>query len=342
MHVNQKQARGPWTTALTLASVACAVSLSLAASAFGQQIPVGASGTLSPDTYLKQPMPGNAPLYPNGAHTYRDAEMAMVAFTTDEDKAAALIPKELQLIKIPQLPGQASALAIIAKYRENDQLGPYMEAIISLPVLFKGQLYLYVPYIYVDTDAAMGAGREFGGYPKKIANIQMRHFGSLWLGTMSRGTIQEKSADPNFSDILSVSMRKAGRLFAIPLSENKSPELPFPYNQILPMPSPTGEPQSYVLPTMGLRRIQGVGPGANGSDDAVIAQLVTTPWRVSQGAFYAASEVSLEFYPSKEDPIAQTLPINSVLAGVILRADVMTTAPGEDWSVAADLLKSSQ
>jgi hypothetical protein len=66
---------------------------------------------------------------------------------------------------------------------------------------------------------------------------------------------------------------------------------------------------------------------------------VTTPWRVSQGAFFAASEVSLEFYASKEDPLAQTLPINSVLAGVILRADVMTTAPSEDWSVAADLMK---
>jgi hypothetical protein len=93
---------------------------------------------------------------------------------------------------------------------------------------------------------------------------------------------------------------------------------------------------------MGLRRVQGVGPGAGGSDDAVIAQLVTSPWRVTDGAFYAASEVSLEFYPSKEDPIAQMLPINSVLAGVILRADAMTTAPGQDWAVAADLLKSNQ
>jgi hypothetical protein len=82
-----------------------------------------------------------------------------------------------------------------------------------------------VPYIYVDTDAAMAAGR-FGGYPKKIADIQRRHFGSLWLGTMSRGMKEAKTADPNFSDIVSVSMRKAGRLFAIPLSGDKSPELP--------------------------------------------------------------------------------------------------------------------
>lgn len=342
MHVASKQpsrgTRRMRSAALRFASVACALSLSICASAFGQQIPAGANGTLSPDVYLKQTMPGQAPLYPTETYTYRDTEMALVAFTTDEEKAAALIPKELQLVKIPQLPGQAGAVAVFAKYRGNDQIGPYMEVIIDIPVLYKNQLYLYVPYIYVDTDAAMAAGREFGGYPKKIANIQMRHFGSLWLGTMSRGTKEAKTADPNFSDIVSVSMRKAGRLFAIPLSGDKSPELPFPYNEILPMPPPTGTPQSYALPTMGLRRIQGVGASAG---DAVIAQLVTTPWRISQGAFYAASEVSLEFYPSKEDPIAQTLPVNSVLAGVILRADVMTTAPDE-WSVAADLLKPAQ
>jgi hypothetical protein len=325
-------------TAAWLFSVAFSLSLSIGGSAFSQQIPAGASGTLSPDVYLKQTMPGQAPLYPTEEYTYRDTEMSLVAFTTDEDKAAALIPKELQLVKIPQLPGQASAVAVFAKYRGNDQVGPYMEVIIDLPVLYKGQLYLYVPYIYVDTDAAMAAGREFGGYPKKLANIQMRHYGSLWLGTMSRGTAQQKSADPNFSDIVSVSMKKAGRLFAVPLSGDKSPELPFPYNEILPMPPPTGQAQSYVLPTMGLRRIQGVGTGPNGSANAVIAQLVTTPWRVSQGAFYTANEVSLEFYPSKEDPIAQMLPINSVLAGVIMRADVMTTNPDE-WAIAADLLK---
>jgi Acetoacetate decarboxylase (ADC) len=294
---------------------------------------------LSPDVYLHQNMPGQSPLYPSGVpYTYRDTEMTIVAFTTDEDKAAALIPKELQLIKIPQLPGQSSAMAIFAKYRENDQIGPYMEMIVNIPVLYKGQLYLYVPYIYVDTDAAMAAGREYGGYPKKIANIQMRSYGALRLSTMSRSSMQEKSADPNFSDIASSSMKKGGQLFSIPLAADKSPQLPFPYNLILPMPAPTGAPQDYVLTTMGLRRIAGVGAGAGGADDSVIAQLITSPWKVSQGAVYAASDISLEFTPSKEDPIAQMVPVNSVLAGVVLRADVMTTAPAE-WRIATDLKK---
>jgi len=302
------------------------------------KIPAGAKGTLSPNVYLKESMPAHAPTYRvPGAAVYRDTEMAMVAFTTDEDKAAALIPEQLQLVKIPQLPGQASAFATFAKYRENDQLGPYMEVIVNIPVLHKGQLSLYVPYIYVDTDAAMASGREYGGYPKKLAKIEMRHFGSLWLGTMSRAMLG-KPSDPNFSDIVSVSMRKAGRLFNIPMSADKSPQLPFPYNQILPIPPPTGKPQDYVLLTMGLRRVQGVGPDAN---NAAIAQLITTPWVISSGAFYTADEASLEFYPSKDDPIAQTLPVNAVLAGIILRAEVMTTT-ATDWRMAEDLLKPSR
>ena len=81
-----------------------------------------------------------------------------------------------------------------------------------------------------------------------------------------------------------------------------------------------------------------VAGGMAGAAAGLVAQPTEA---VSQGAFFAASEVSLEFYPSKEDPIAQTLPINSVLAGVILRADLMTTDPRE-WAVAVDLLKPGQ
>jgi len=321
-----------------LVTTACALALGTGASA--QELPAGLSGTLSPDIYLTQNMPGHAPLYPaGGPFIYRDTEMTLVAFATDEAKAAALIPEELQLVSIPQLPGQASAMLVFANYRENDQIGPYMEAIVNIPVIYEGQLYLYVPFIYVDTDAAMAAGREYGGYPKKLANIQMRSYGALKLATMSRSTMQEKAADPNFSEIASASMSMGGQLFSIPLPADAMPQLPFPYNLILPMPAATGAPQDYVLTTMGLRRIPGVGPGEGGSDDAVIAELVSSPWKVSEGEVFAANDISIAFNPSDEDPIAQMLPINSIIGGAILHAETMVTSPSEDWKVVVDLLK---
>jgi hypothetical protein len=78
-----------------------------------------------------------------------------VAFATDAEKAAALIPKELQLVKLP-LPGQSAANLIFAKYRECS-LGPYMEVIISIPVLHNGNVYGFITGIYVDNDAARQA-----------------------------------------------------------------------------------------------------------------------------------------------------------------------------------------
>ena len=39
-----------------------------------------------------------------------------------------------------------------------------------------------MPFIYVNTDAAMASGREIGRYPKKIANIGLEQFGDEWRG----------------------------------------------------------------------------------------------------------------------------------------------------------------
>ena len=118
----------------------------------------GLKGTLSPEEYRTKPIPSWGPTYPGMAAAYRNMDYVCVAFATDPEKAAALIPKELELINIPALGGQAAANLVFAKYRECD-LGPYMEVIVSIPVLHKGQIYAYVPAIYVDNDAALLAGR---------------------------------------------------------------------------------------------------------------------------------------------------------------------------------------
>jgi hypothetical protein len=214
-----------------------------------------------------------------------------------------------------------------------------MEMIVSIPVLHKGQLYLYVPAIYVDTDSALTAGREVGGYPKKLAQITMRNYGNQFFSHMSRGSAQEKTADPNFSDVASSSVTKGGKLFSVPLPADKPVQLPFPYNLLLPTPQATGKPQDYVLSTIGLRRIPGVGSGANGYNGAEVLQLIGTPWHVTKADIFAGDAASMELYPSKEDPIGQILPFNSVLGAYILRGD-MYTAAGE-WVVLEDLKKNN-
>jgi Acetoacetate decarboxylase (ADC) len=297
----------------------------------------GIKGTLQAEEYATKTMPHWGETYNAARAAYRNMDYVCVAFATDADKAAALIPKELALVQIPAIPGQAAANVVFAKYRECD-LGPYMEVIVSLAVLHDGKPYGYIPAIYVDNDAALLAGRELGGYPKKMARITMRNYGELFLSHMSRGSIQKKTADPNFSDLASSSVTKGEKLFSVPLPAGSTIQLPSPYDLLLPLPPPKGEPQDLVVPTMALRRVPGVGPGPGGAAGAEVLQLVGTPWHVTKADIYAGNAAGLELYASTEDPIGQLLPVNAVLGAFIIRGDMYTKA--DEWVVLEDLRKN--
>jgi hypothetical protein len=214
-----------------------------------------------------------------------------------------------------------------------------MEAFITITVLHKGKPYGFITAIYVDNDAALLAGRELGAAPKKMAQITMRNYGNLFLSHMSRGSIQRKTADPNFSDLASSSVTKGTKLFSVPLPADKTVQLPPPYNMLLPLPPPTGKPQEYLVSTMGLRRVPGVGPGPNGAAGAEVLQLVGVPWHVTRAEFFAADAAGLELFTSKEDPLGQLLPCNSVLGAFILRGDMNTKA--DEWMLLEDLKKNN-
>ncbi|MBW2023200.1 MAG: acetoacetate decarboxylase family protein [Deltaproteobacteria bacterium] len=323
---------------IILAVALICISLIFAGASFAQEPAFKSSGKgkLTAEQINAHPiMPWWMPATPESQpYKYRNIDMVAVAFATDQDKAAALVPDELDLLALPGMPGQSAASLIFAKYRENDQTGPYTEAIVTIPVLAKGMPFLYVAAIYVDTDAALIAGREFGGYPKKIAKITMYNYGNLFLSRLCRATAQEKTADPQFYDIASSNVTKGGRLFSVPLRTKKIKQLPFPYNMLLPLPKATGKPQPYVLPTIGLRTIPGVGKA---SGHAEVQQLIGTPWIITRAEVYAGLNPSIDLIPSIEDPIAQKLPINMVLGAFILRGD-MHTDPGQ-WLLLKDYKK---
>jgi hypothetical protein len=294
---------------------------------------VSGKGALKASEVARHPiMPWWMPVTPEStAYKYWNIDMVAVAFATDQDKVAKLVPEELDLIAIPGMPGQSSASLIFAKYRENDQTGPYMEAILAIPVLHKGVPYLYVAAIYVDSDAAMIAGREFGGYPKKLADIVLYNYGNLFLSRMSRGSMQEKTANPVFYDIASSKVTRGGRLFSVPLPAKKINQLPFPYNLLLPMPPAKDKPQPYVLPTIGLRTFPGVGKDA---DKAQMQQLIGTPWIITRATVWEGLDASIDFVPNKEDPLFDAFPINMILGAFVLRGD-MHTDP-KDWPLLED------
>ena len=91
----------------------------------------GLTGTLSAQDYTTKTTPSWGETYNPAMAAYVGMDYVSIAFATDADKAAALIPKELQLVEVLGMPaGQAAANLVFAKYRACD-LGPYMEGLPS-------------------------------------------------------------------------------------------------------------------------------------------------------------------------------------------------------------------
>jgi len=267
-------------------------------------------------------MPATGPLYvvPKVA-SWDDTDVAIVDYVTDARKAAALLPEGVTTFPIKDLPGFAAVKLTWANYRQSTY-GPYHEFIVSIPCLWKGELYLYVPYIYVTTDAAMAAGRETGGWPKKIADIDLKRVGDSLALTFDRGDAE-----------VTAKMEIAGKILSTPLPKDKPPFLGYPYNMTLVLPKPTGKPQETVpLPTMSLRVIPGVG--ANYAKPA-LAQLIGADWKFA-GDFFGSSGTTVNIRGSKEDPL-EALPVYNVVGGMFLHGKM--TLDVADMKLLNDYLK---
>ncbi len=138
-------------------------------------IAAGLRGKLTKENFGPS-MPSYAPTYPAfgpEGWDWLDIDAILIDYMTDAESAAEWLPAQCELISIPMAPSQTAVKMVFADYRAGT-LPPYKEAIQTIPCLYKGQMYLYVAQIWVDTDSAMTSGREAGGYPKKLARHPAR------------------------------------------------------------------------------------------------------------------------------------------------------------------------
>lgn len=135
-------------------------------------------GTLAPERFGYS-MPVDAPLYPKPPILYQDAQFAVITYETDPEAAARALPAGLAL------PAPAVAQAIVAHY-PSSSVGPYTEAIQQIQCEWEGQKRSFISKILLDNDAAMAAGREIYGFPKKFAFVELRRDGDTLLGTLER------------------------------------------------------------------------------------------------------------------------------------------------------------
>lgn len=246
----------------------------------------------------------NAPVW-----KWNDIDVIIIDYLTDAKSAAAMLPEELSTFPIPELPGYALVKQVWAHYRDSS-FGPYNEFMPIIPCLFDGQMFLDVPLIYVDNDAAMAGGREIGGWPKKMAHIEFDRVGNEYRCTLDR----------RGQRLASASMKIGGPLFSTPLLADKPVSLPYPYNMTFPLPAPTGNPQEDVaLPTSTIKFFPGVGAGELNPPPSV-ARVIGSPWRM-KGTFYNGSGGSTSYRPSDEDPFYK-LPILNILGAMYFEGEM--------------------
>ena len=142
--------------------------------------------TFDPTTISSTPY--GAPLVPKLPIRLRRTEILTVVYRTDHAAADALIPKPLEL---------ADDLCAVHIYRMHDAewFGVYCESAFQLPVVLPdGSRGTYSPFLVLESDAAVAAGREAYGQPKKLGQVTLAPDGDLLVGRVARNGIDLATA----------------------------------------------------------------------------------------------------------------------------------------------------
>jgi acetoacetate decarboxylase len=132
--------------------------------------------------------PYGAPLVPVLPIRLRRTEILTVVYRTDAAAADALIPSPLKL---------AGDLCVVHVYRMHDAewFGVYGESAFQLPVVLPdGTQAVYSPFLVLESDGAVAAGRELYGQPKKYGQVSLAPDGDLLVGRVARNGIEIATA----------------------------------------------------------------------------------------------------------------------------------------------------
>jgi acetoacetate decarboxylase len=132
--------------------------------------------------------PYGAPLVPVLPIRLRRTEILTVVYRSDRAAADALIPAPLEL---------AGDLCVLHVYRMHDAewFGVYCESAFQIPVVLPdGTPGVYSPFLVLESDGAVAAGRELYGQPKKYGQVSLAADGDLLVGRVSRNGIEIATA----------------------------------------------------------------------------------------------------------------------------------------------------
>jgi acetoacetate decarboxylase len=132
--------------------------------------------------------PFGAPLVPPLPIRLRRTEILTIVHRTDPEAADRLIPAPLEL---------AGDLCVVHVYRMHDAewFGVYCESAWQIPVRMPdGTAAGYSPFLVLESDGAVAAGREAYGQPKKAGQVSLEPNGDLLVGRVARNAIEIATA----------------------------------------------------------------------------------------------------------------------------------------------------
>jgi len=111
---------------------------------------------------------------------YEDCDGLVALFTTSP-AVESILPEGISPYSNPPTAG------ILLTHYPFSTVGEYHEYLTVIQVEdHDGEMAYYIPYIYVTNDAALAAGRELAGAPKKLADIALDTEGTIMHGSLAR------------------------------------------------------------------------------------------------------------------------------------------------------------
>lgn len=118
--------------------------------------------------------------YGNKPVTFYDAETLTVYWETKPEIIERILPDPLKPAKRPLVH------AFVANYPRTNFCPPYREAALFVLADYNGEPGTYCLSMPITDDIAMGLGREICGFPKKMAEIEIKKEGDTVEGIVGR------------------------------------------------------------------------------------------------------------------------------------------------------------
>ena len=125
-------------------------------------------------------MPELSGLYGKPPFEYREAKQLTVEFQTDPRALRKLVPP-------PLTPNKDAKIFVSSAEFLCSGFGRYREAHVFTHATFKRRLVNFSIYLVLDSDVAIGAGREIWGFPKKLGRLTLDMKDDVVSTTVERG-----------------------------------------------------------------------------------------------------------------------------------------------------------